>query len=240
MGYGDMIRIALTFSPYSEQWPVSPASSFPIFPITQRGNRRQMLFTEPGDYGLYRDLLAERCRSNGVACWAYCLMPNHIHLILTPATSDGLSRAVGEAHRRFTGYVNVRARETGHLFQGRFGCVAMDETHCLNAVRYLAFNPVRARLSATPGDWPWSSVQAHLKERDDALVSVRPVLELAPDFAGLLALSLGEQQELEGFGGRSANGRPLGDLQFLALVERKLGRTVRRAKPGPKPKHPQR
>jgi hypothetical protein len=83
-------------------------------------------------------------------------------------------------------------------------------------------------------------VQAHLKERDDALVSVRPVLELAPNFAGLLALSLGEQQELEGFGGRRANGRPLGDLQFLALVERKQDRTVRRAKPGPKPKHPQR
>jgi putative transposase len=83
-------------------------------------------------------------------------------------------------------------------------------------------------------------VPAYLKERDDALVSVRPVLELAPNFADLLALSLGERQELEGFGSRSANGRPLGDLQFLALVEHKLGRTVRRAKPGPKPKHPQR
>ena len=168
-----MIRIALTISPYGELWPVSPASSSPIFPITsrERGNRRQALLTEPGDYALYRDLLAERCRSNGVACWAYCLMPNHVHLILTPATSDGLSRAVGEAHRRFTGYVNARARETGHLFQGRFGCVAMDESHCLNAVRYLALSPVRARLSATPGDWPWSSVRAHLEGRDDALVS---------------------------------------------------------------------
>jgi hypothetical protein len=76
-------------------------------------------------------------------------------------------------------------------------------------------------------------VPAYLKERDDALVSVRPVLELAPNFADLLALSLGERQELEGFGSRSANGRPLGDLQFLALVEHKLGRTVRRAKARP-------
>ena len=67
----------------------------------------------------------------------------------------------------------------------------------------------------------------------------RPVLELAADFADLLALSLGEQQELEGFENRSANGRPLGDPQFLALVEGKLGRTVRRGKPGPKPKHEQ-
>jgi putative transposase len=133
--------------------------------------------------------------------------------------------------------VNARARETGHLFQGRFGCVAMDEAHCLNAVRYLAFNPVRARLAATPGDWPWSSIRAHLRGRDDALVSVRPLLELAPNFAELLALSLDEQQELESFANRSANGRPLGDPKFIALVERKLGRTVRRGKPGPKPKH---
>ena len=68
--------------------------------VTQRGDRRQALFTEPGDYALYRDLLAERCRTNGVACWAYCLMPNHVHLLLAPAHSDGLARAVGEAHRR--------------------------------------------------------------------------------------------------------------------------------------------
>ena len=58
--------------------------------VTQRGNRRQKLFVERGDYGLYRDLLAERCRANRVACWAYCLMPNHVHLIMTPSTADGI------------------------------------------------------------------------------------------------------------------------------------------------------
>ena len=204
--------------------------------VTQRGNRRQALFTEPGDYALYRDLLAERCRFTGVSCWAYCLAPNQVHLILTPSTPDALSRAVGEAHRRFTGFVNARARETGHLFQGRFGCVAMDEAHCLNALRYLAFNPVRAHLSATPGEWPWSSVRAHLAGRDDALVTVRPVLDLVPRFADLLSLSLSEQRELEAFESLGANGRPLGDAQFIALAEHKLGRSLRRKKPGPRPR----
>ena len=119
--------------------------------VTQWGNRGQALFAEPGDYALYRDLLAEQCAKRGVACWAYCLMPNHVHLILTPATRDGLSRAVGEAHRRYTAFVNVRARVTGHLFQGRFGCVAMDEAHMLNAVRYLSFTGARgARGDAGP------------------------------------------------------------------------------------------
>ena len=171
--------------------------------VTQRGNRQQALFTEPGDYALYRDLLAERCRANGVACWAYCLMPNRVHLVLTPADAGALSRAVGEAHRRFTAFVNARARTTGHLFQGRFASFAMDEAHFLHALRHLAFNPVRARLAASPQAWPWSSVRAHLAGRDDGLVEVGPALERAPRFADLLELSLDEQAALD----------PIRDLQ---------------------------
>ena len=204
--------------------------------VTQRGNRRQLLFTEPGDYALYRDLLAERCERNGVSCWAYCLMPNHVHLILAPATREGLSRGVGEAHRRYTAFVNARACETGHLFQGRFGCVAMDEAHMLNALRYLAFNPVRAGLCKTPGEWEWSSVRAHVRGRSDALVDVRPVLAIAPRFDELLQMSLTEQAELAGFETSSSNGRPLGDAAFVALLEQKLGRSLRKGRPGPKPK----
>jgi len=69
----------------------------------------------------------QSCRSNGVEVWSYCLMPNHVHLILVPSDETGLPRAVGEAHRRYSAYINARLRVTGHLFQGRFGCVAMDE-----------------------------------------------------------------------------------------------------------------
>ena len=203
--------------------------------VTQRGNRRQLLVSEPGDYALYRDLLAERLRRSGVACWAYCLMPNHVHLILAPPDAGTLSRAVGEAHRRFTAFVNARARVTGHLFQGRFASAAMDDAHCLNALRYLAFNPVRAGLAARPESWPWSSVAAHLAGRDDALVSVAPALERAPRFADLLDLPLAEQMALEGFETKSANGRPLGPPAFVAAVERMLGRSLAPGKPGPKP-----
>ena len=148
--------------------------------VTQRGNRRQPLFVEPGDYALYRDLMAERCRANAVACWAYCLMPNHVHLILVPAAADGLAKAVGEAHRRFTAFANARARVTGHLFQGRFSSRAMDEEHLIAAARYLALNPVRAGLVANPADWPASSVPAHLAEHDDALAMVAPLLSRVP------------------------------------------------------------
>ena len=204
--------------------------------VTQRGNRRQPLFSEPGDYALYRDLLAERFAENGIVCWAYCLMPNHVHLILCPKTGAAMSRGVGEAHRRYTAFVNARARVTGHLFQGRFGCVAMDETHCLNAVRYLAFNPVRAGLCADPRDWPWSSVGAHVRARNDELVRVRTVLDIAKNFSDLLTMSSEEAAALEAFETQEVNGRPLGSEAFLAEAERKLGRTQRKQKPGPRPR----
>ena len=175
--------------PYSWQAPVPALSSscmsrlarliVPGHPhhVTQRGNRRAPVFFEDGDYALYRDLLAERCRKASVACWAYCLMPNHVHLILVPSTADGLARAIGETHRQYTGFVNARSRWTGHLFQGRFSSVVLDEEHLMLAARYVALNPVRARLVRRPQDWAWSSLHAHLDGRDDSLVTVAPLLE---------------------------------------------------------------
>jgi putative transposase len=202
--------------------------------VTQRGNRRQRLFVEEGDYALYRDLLAERCRANGVSCWAYCLMPNHVHLILVPSSAAGLSRAVGEAHRRYTAFFNARARMTGHLFQGRFACCAMDENYLMSAFRTLAFNPVRARLVRRPADWPHGSVAAHLAGRNDELVDVRPGLAWAPAFRDLLGESV-RRAEAADFELAGANGRPMGDAVFLDQIEGILGRSVRPKKRGPKP-----
>ncbi|HRJ69624.1 MAG TPA: transposase [Beijerinckiaceae bacterium] len=201
--------------------------------VTQRGNRRAPIFFEPGDQALYLDLMAERCRKAGVACWAWCLMPNHVHLILTPPDADSLSRAVGEAHRRYTGFVNARARQTGHLFQSRFASVAMDDAHLLAAVRYVSLNPVRAGLVRQAQDWEWSSVRAHLAGRDDRLVRVRPVLERVGAFTELL------EEDAPGFAAlrkAETTGRPLGSETFLARAERLLGRPLAPGKRGPKPK----
>lgn len=73
---------------------------------------------EDDDDALYRDWLAQACRSNGVEVWSYCLMPNHVHLILPPSDETGLSRAVGETHRRDSGYINARLRVNGMYFKG--------------------------------------------------------------------------------------------------------------------------
>ena len=123
--------------------------------VTQRGNRRQETFFCNDDYRAYLDLMAEQCGEHKVQVWAYCLMPNHVHLIVVPKSEDGLRRAIGEAHRRSTRRVNFREQWRGHLWQGRFASFVLDEPHLLACARYVELNPVRARLTAAPSKYRW-------------------------------------------------------------------------------------
>jgi len=88
--------------------------------VTQRGNRRQQTFFSDDDYAAYRDQLAESCGRAGVAVWAWCLMPNHVHLVLVPDTADSLRMALADAHRRYSRHINVREGRRGYPGQGRF------------------------------------------------------------------------------------------------------------------------
>ena len=94
---------------------------------------------------------------------------------VTPADVDGLRATFAEAHRRYTGAINARFRWTGHLFQGRFGAVVMDEAHLLAAARCIALNPVVAGLVSRAEDWPWSSTRAQLAGEHDDLATVAPL-----------------------------------------------------------------
>jgi len=204
--------------------------------ITQRGNGRQQTFFTDSDYAAYRDLLAAQCTAHGVAVWSWVLMPNHVHLVLVPEHVDALRAALSKVHRAYAGRIHAREKRTGHFWQGRFGCVAMDELHLLAALRYVALNPVRARLVARAHDWRWSSVHALLDpERGDGITQTAPVLERVPDFAALLRL--GEDEGLSAALRRSeSTGRPLGSSAFLDRVEAVLGRDPKPGKRGPKAK----
>lgn len=103
-------------------------------------------------YVHYRDLLGRHCRTAGVSIWAWVLMPNNVHLILTPQDTSGITGALSKVHRAYAGYVHARKKRTGHFWQGRFGCVVIDEAHLQAALRYVALNPVRAGLVAHAAD----------------------------------------------------------------------------------------
>jgi len=202
--------------------------------VTQRGNRREALFFSDEDYALYRDLLHEACGREGVAVWSYCLMPNHVHLILTPSTVEGLGRALGKAHRRYSAFVNARMRVTGHLFQGRFSSVVLDETYLRASARHIALNPFRARLVESTDAWRWSSTAALLSGRNDGLVEVAPLLARCNGrFADWLDA---EEDEAATAALRAAEtiGRPLGAPDFLDRLAALTGRNPRPGKRGRK------
>lgn len=204
--------------------------------IIQRGNRRQRTFFSDADYSAYTDLMGEWCRHHGVDIWAYCLMPNHVHLIAVPETEDSLRLAIGEAHRRYTRYINFREGWRGHLWQGRFASYVMDERYLLSCVRYTEINPVRSGLVGKPEDWPWSSAAAHIKGENDRLVNVSPLLQMiGKDWSEFLS-SAPANEEIELLKKHESTGRPLGAESFLDRLETKLGRNVKPRSPGRKPR----
>lgn len=203
--------------------------------VTQRGNGGQRTFFSEADYAAYRDGLAEAAGEAGVAVWAWVLMPNHVHLILCPADADGLRRALARVHRRYAGLIQARRRRTGHFWQGRYGAVAMDEDHVAAAYRYVALNPVRARLAARAEDWPWSSARALLGLGADRLTDLAPARQRFARFADLLDGAEDEAAVARLRRGESV-GRPVGSEAFLAALEARAGRRLRPLPRGPKPR----
>ena len=214
--------------------------------VTQRGNRRQPIFFSDEDRRAYLALLRLGLANADVSCLAWCLMENHVHMVLVPRDADGLRAALGETHRRYTRHVNAREGWQGYLFQGRFASYPMDDAHLMNAVRYVELNPVAAGLVAHAGDWHWSSARSHIagqRAADDPLTDIaalgRPVANWQAMLRhGLAASDIGKQGEAiaQAIEARLRTGRPLGDAGWIANAQASLGRPLTPAKRGPKPK----
>ena len=158
--------------------------------VTQRGNRRQPTFFSDADYARYLSLLGHACRKSGTSVWAWCLMPNHVHLILVPSSEAGLGAVLAPTHRSYAWEVNQREGWTGHLWQARFASFPLDEAHLHACLRYVELNPVRARLVERPEDWRWSSARGHLALARDPLVDPAPARERIDDWRAFLDAGL--------------------------------------------------
>ena len=202
--------------------------------ITQRGNRRQQTFFCDEDYHVYIELMEEWCARLGVSIWFYCLMPNHVHLIAVPESQDGLRRAVGEAHRRYTRRINFREGWRGHLWQGRFSSFVMDNKYLMSAVRYVAMNPVKSGLVKRPEQYRWSSTAAYLCGRKDPLVDVCGLNEMVDNWPEFLSQVV-DSSFAEKMRKHERTGRPLGSENFVLKLEKILNRMLRPKKAGRKP-----
>ena len=113
-----------------------------------------VLVRADADYISYLEFLWQYAVQYGLEIWAYCLMPNHVHLIAVPHHSSACARTLGLGHMRYAQYRHQQTHCAGHLWQGRFFSAPLDDLYCSRAIRYVEMNPVRAGLVATPEDWP--------------------------------------------------------------------------------------
>ena len=193
------------------------------------------VFRDDGDRKEYLRLLSEQAKRFGLSFHAWCLMTNHVHLIVTPKRPDSLARGIGEAHRLYTRMRNFQEDVRGYLFQGRFGSCVLDEAHLIRAARYVEMNAVRARLARKPEQYPWSSAAYHLgRAEDDPLATDHRVTRITGDWKGFLAAAVeaAEERSLER---HLATGHPWASEVFVRRLEKRLNRPLRPS-PGGWPK----
>ena len=191
--------------------------------VTQRGNRKQRLFFDDEDRRAYLRLLAQACARHGTRCLAWCLMDNHVHLILVPADEDGLRAPLASAHTTYLQRVNRAQGLGGHLFQGRYASYAMDDAHLMVAARYVENNPVAAGLVGCAEAWPWSSARAHAEGRPDRLTDIAALAAHVPNWRAMLARGLEAADEDERIARATRSGRPLGARDWLAARAERHG-----------------
>ncbi|MCU0649868.1 MAG: transposase [Gemmatimonadaceae bacterium] len=139
------------------RWPRLALPGVPLH-ITQRGNNRSTTFSDATDFLRYREFLLHASREERCEVHAYALMSNHVHLLVTPSDAHGVSRLMQQLGRVYVRYFNARYHRSGTLWEGRFKSALIDTSRYLLAcTRYIDLNPVRAGITRSPEDYPWSS-----------------------------------------------------------------------------------
>jgi REP-associated tyrosine transposase len=204
--------------------------------VTQRGNNRQAVFLNDFDRRCYCKLLAEWSRRCGLRVLGYCLMTNHVHLVVVPERTDGLARGLGRAHFLYAREFHLHHSTSGHLWQNRFFSTALDARHLFAALRYVDLNPVRAGIVHPAEAYQWSSARAHVTGEDRSqlldMAGWREICEPG-DWRQLLSRPE-EAAEAGRLRQATRTGRPCGDTAFVAEMEQRLGRRLR-PDPGGRP-----
>jgi putative transposase len=216
--------------------PRRPRLELPGVPlhITQRGVNRTAVFIDSGDRHHYLSLLGSTFLQYNVELHAYVLMGNHIHLLASSPEVGAISCAMRKLHQCYVSAFNRRYRRTGTLWEGRFkSCLVASDRYLLTVCRYIELNPVRAAIVATPEEYRWSSVHAHLNALSDPIHTPHPVyLALDRDdairaraYRDWLYEAI-DDDELAAIREHLKQQRALGDPCFQAMAEKTLNRSV--------------
>lgn len=204
--------------------------------VVQRGNYQQYVFECDRDFRTYLYMFGKYADKYEVRVHAFCLMGNHVHFIVTPEDSIGLSKTFQQVHVRFSQYKNVQKQRLGHLWQGRFYSCVLGDTHLLRAIRYVEMNPVRARLVQQPWDYLWSSARQHLMIEKSPIVSTdfhSVCREIGLNHQNWSQYLLEEDMQMaKEMRKYTFRGLAIGEESFIVQLERKLGICLRLRKPG--------
>jgi putative transposase len=205
-----------------------------LYHVILRGEARRDVFFTPADRLLFYDLLAEGVVRFGYRVHAFCLMTNHVHLALQAGESP-LSSGMQNLSFRYTRHINKNRKRAGHLFQGRYKAVLVDQdAYGLALVRYIHLNPVRANLVREAGTYRWSSHRAYMRQERLSWLSTEWVLAkfatrlttATSRFADFVAAGKGEGHSTLYYGG-DADNRVVGQQDFLNEVSKRPGRPTR-------------
>jgi putative transposase len=208
--------------------------------IIQRGHDQQSIFRDAADHQAFLEWLKEAAKRFNVAIHAYALMPDHIHLLATPADEPGLARMMQWVGRYYVPYFNQKYQRSGTLWQGRYRAAVVEaELYLLLCSRYIESNPVRNGLAGTASDYPWSSYLHHVGAKPDSLITDHYVywaLGNTP-FDREIAYKLLTEQglgsaEVALISQATLKGWALGEDEFKAGLERQINRRVSPAKRG--------
>jgi REP element-mobilizing transposase RayT len=147
-----------------------------LYHVIVRGNQRQKTFLGEADYETYLEKLIEYRRRHDITLYAYCLMPNHVHLLLECGKTP-LGKFMQGLQQSYTQYYNRRYKKVGHLFQGRYKAIlCQKDAYLLELIRYIHLNPVRSKLAKRAQDYLYSGDRAYRVGKAAAIVDPRAVL----------------------------------------------------------------
>jgi putative transposase len=209
--------------------------------VTQRGNARQIILNSDADREVYLRLLRENMENHRASLIGYCLMSNHVHLVMVPHHADGLATALKHTHGRYAVYWNAKHHSSGHVWQGRYYSCPLDRPHLWEALRYTELNPVRAGMVAEAEAWAWSSAAVHCGAASaNGWLAMEEWNERWDVFRWRAFLAAGETEtEKTAVRQSTHTGRPLGTEEFVheleeaakrSLAPRKGGRPAKLAK----------
>lgn len=214
--------------------------------VIQRGNDRGSIFGDAQDHGRYLEALREVTKAQSIAVHAYVLMPNHVHLLMTPPDAVAIGRAMQAIGRRYVRWFNDRHARTGALFEGRYRSTLVEaDRYFLACMRYIELNPVRAGIVQHPEQFPWSSFRHHAGVLADSAITDHALywsLGNTPFERQAAYMRLFEQEastaELDRIRTATHGGWALGERGFAAEISRKTGRRPQMGRAGrPKTRH---